>query len=116
MPSSLLLIDATKPRLPLPCPYPFPTATSERAQPGLTVVTGKYAAQSVVESYPRCRVRHGVRICLASITGQRGPVSGVLIFSASRPDRRAATFFLLGLSGSGARARAIFGSIRVARH
>jgi hypothetical protein len=37
----------------------------------------------------------------------------VLIFSVSRPHRHAAAFFLLGLSGSGARAQAIFGSIRL---
>ena len=44
VPRSLLLIDATLPPLALPCPYPFPTAAAEQARPGLTVVTGKYAA------------------------------------------------------------------------
>jgi len=42
-------------------------------------------------------------------------LSGVLIFSVSLP-QHAATFFLLGLSGSGASAQAIFDSIRAARH
>ena len=116
VPRSLLLIDATQPPARLPCPAPFPTAAAEQAQPGLTVVTGKYAARSVGANFARCRVRRGVRICLSSVTGQGGLLSGVLIFSVSRPHRHAATFFLLGLSGSGARARAIFGSIKVARH
>jgi hypothetical protein len=111
----LLLIDATKPPVYLPCPYPIPTATADQAYPGLTVVTGKYAAKSVGENYTSCRVRHGVRICLSSVTGQGGFFSGVLILSLSRPHRHAATFFLLGLSGSGARARAIFDSIRIAQ-
>ncbi len=115
MPRSLLLITATKPPLLLPCPYPFPTATADQAQPGLTVVTGKYAAESVGQNYIRCLVRHGVRICLASVTGQGGFFGGVLIFTVSPPHRHAPTFFLLGLSGSGARARVIFGSIRAAR-
>ncbi len=110
-PSSLLLIDAVKPPLPLPCPLEFPTAAAYQAQPGLTVVTGKYAAQSVGESYTRCQPKRGVRICLSSVTGQGGLLGGVLIFSASRP-KHATTFFLLGLSGSGASARAILGSIR----
>jgi hypothetical protein len=112
VPSSLLLIDATRPPAALPCPYPAPTAAGEQVQPGLTIVTGKYAAQSVSEDFVRCQVRHGVRICLSSITGQGGFDSGVLFFSAARPHQHAATFFLLGLSGSGTRARAIFGSIR----
>jgi hypothetical protein len=116
VPRSLVLIDATRPPLYLPCPYQIPTATADQAQPGLTVVTGKYAAKSVGENYPRCRVRHGVRICLSSVTGQGGFDSGVLIFSVSRPHRRAETFFLLGLSGSGVGVRAIFGSIRLASH
>ena len=111
-PRSLLLIDATRPPLYLPCPYPIPIATDYQAEPGLTVVTGKYAAKSVGENYMSCRVRHGVRICLSSITGRGGRFSGVLIFSAARPHRHAGTFFLLGLSGGGA--RAIFDSIRMA--
>jgi hypothetical protein len=113
-PRTLLLIDATRPPLYLPCPYPDPTATADQAQPGLTVVTGKYAAVSVGQTYGRCRVREGVRICLSSVTGQGGLFGGVLIFSASRPHRHAATFFLLGLSGTGTSARAIFTSITVA--
>jgi hypothetical protein len=116
VPRSLLLIDATKPPLYLPCPYTFPTATAYQAQPGLTVVTGKYAAGSVGQNYVRCWVRHGARICLSSVTGQGGFFSGVLIFSVSRPDQQAVTFFLLGLPGSGASSRAIVGSIKVAQH
>jgi hypothetical protein len=112
VPSTLALIDATRPPLYLPCPYLIPTAAADQAQPGLTVVTGKYAAKSVGESYVSCRVRHGVRICLSSVTGQGGFFSGALIFSVARPRRHAGTFFLLGLSGTGA--RAIFDSIRVA--
>ena len=112
-PSSLLLLDATKPPLYLPCPYLIPTATADQAQPGLTVVTGKYAAQSVGESYARCQSRRGVRICLSSVAGQGGSLSGVLILSASRP-KHATTFLLLGLSGSGVSARAVFDSIRAA--
>lgn len=50
------------------------------------------------------------------MTGQGGLFSGVLIFSVSWPHRPAATFFLLGLSGSGATARAIFASIRLTSH
>jgi hypothetical protein len=113
---SLLLIDAIRPPARLPCPAPFPAAAAERAQPGLTVVTGKYAASSVAADFARCRVRRGARICLSSVTGQGGFLSGVLTFSVSRTHRHEATFFLLGLSGSGARARAIFGSIKVPRH
>ncbi|HUD39162.1 MAG TPA: hypothetical protein VMR14_19845 [Streptosporangiaceae bacterium] len=113
---TLLLIDATKPPAALPCPYQIPTASAEQAQPGLTVVTGKYAAQSVGEKYPRCLTRHGARICLSAITGQGGASSGVLIFSVRRPQHRTATYFLLGLSGSGARARTVLGSIRLGRH
>ena len=116
VPRSLLLIDAIRPPARLPCPAPFPAAAAERAQPGLTVVTGKYAARSVAADFVRCRVRRGARICLSSVTGQGGLLSGVLTFSVSRTHRHEATFFLLGLSGSGARARAIFGSIKVARH
>ena len=113
-PRSLLLIDATRPPVPLPCPYPFPTAADEQGQPGLTVVTGKYAAKSVGQHFARCLVRRGDRICLSAVTGQGGFTSGALIFSVSRPHRRAGTYFLLGLSGSGTLARAIFGSIRAA--
>jgi hypothetical protein len=116
VPRSLLLIDAIRPPARLPCPAPFPAAAAERAQPGLTVVTGKYAARSVAADFARCRVRRGARICLSSVTGQGGFLSGVLIFSVSPAHRHEATFFLLGLSGSGARPRAIFGSIKVARH
>jgi hypothetical protein len=112
VPRSLLLVDATKPPVAIPCPFAFPTASAERAEPGLTVVTGKFAAQSVAEKFPSCLVRHGARVCLSSITGQGGSYSGVLIFSVSRPHQRSATFFLLGLSGSGARARAVFDSVR----
>jgi hypothetical protein len=114
-PSTLLLIDATKPPLYLPCPLQIPTAAADEAQPGLTVVTGKYAAQSVGESYGSCQVRRGVQICLSSVTGQGGLFGGVLIFSVSRP-KHATVFFLLGLSGSGASARATFDSIGTARH
>ena len=113
-PGTLLLIDASLPPAYLPCPFPVPTAAAEQAYPGLTVVTGKYAARSVGQTYGRCRVRDGVQICLSSITGQGGRFSGVLIFSVSRPRRHAATFFLLGLSGSGTSARAIFTSIKLA--
>jgi hypothetical protein len=116
VPSSLLLIDATRPPAALPCPYPLPTAAAEQAEPGLTVVTGKYAARSVAEHFARCQLRHGVRICLSSVTGQGGLSSSVLIFSASRPHRPGATFFVLGLSGSGARARAILSSIGATGH
>ena len=75
------------------------------------MVTGKYAARSVGQSYARCQSRSGVRICLSTVTGQGGFLSGVLIFSVTRP-KHPATFFLLGLSGSGASARAVFDSIR----
>lgn len=109
-PSSLLLVDATKPPLALPCPLQFPTAAADQGQPGLTVVTGKYAAQSVGESYRDCQTRRGVRVCLASDTGQGGLMSGALVFSVSRP-RHATTYFLLGLAGSGANARVVFDSI-----
>jgi hypothetical protein len=115
VPGRLLLIDATRPPARLPCPAPFPAAAAERARPGLTVVTGKYAATSVGEDFAGCRVRRGVRICLSSVTGQGGFSSGVLVFSASRPHHPPAAFFLLGLSGTGARARAVLGSVRVAR-
>ena len=115
VPGSLLLIDAVKPPLALPCPLMIPTAGSVQAQPGLTVVTGKYAARSVAEQFPDCRLRHGAEVCLSSVTGQGGLDSGVLIFSVSRPDQRAQTFFLLGLPGSGASPRAVFDSVRIAR-
>ncbi len=114
-PGSLLLVNAKKPALALPCPFLIPTAAAERAQPGLTVVTGKYAARSVAEQFPDCRIRHRARVCLSSITGQGGLDSGVLIFSVSGPHHRAGTFFLLGLPGPGARARAVFDSVRIAR-
>jgi hypothetical protein len=110
-PGTLLLIDATRRPLPLPCPLLIPTAAADEAQPGLTVVTGRYAAESVGQHYGRCEVRRGVRICLASVTGQGGLFGSVLIFSVSRPHHRAATFFLLGLPGTGSRARAVFGSV-----
>jgi hypothetical protein len=115
VPRSLLLIDAIQPPAALPCPFPIPTADAEQAQPGLTVVTGKYAATSVAEKFTHCRVRRGARICLSSITGQGGFASGVLIFSVSR-HRHPAAFFLLGLPGPGARARAILSSISLRRH
>ncbi len=108
-PGSLLLIDATQPPLPLPCPYRIPTASAGEAQPGLVVVTGKYAAQSVGQHFGRCQSRRGVRLCLSSVTGQGGLLSGVLIFSVSVP-QNAVTYFLLGLSGSRT-ARTIFRSI-----
>jgi hypothetical protein len=111
VPRRLLLIDATRPPARLPCPAPFPTAAAEQAQPGLTVVTGKYAATSVGEKFAGCQVRRGVRICLSPVTGQGGASSGVLIFSASRPHRYPVAFFLLGLSGSGELARAVLGSV-----
>ena len=91
LPRSLLLIDATRPPAVLPCPYPFPAAAAEQAQPGLTVVTGKYAARSVGEDFARCRLRRGARICLSLVTGQGGFTSGVLIFSVSRPHQHGAT-------------------------
>jgi hypothetical protein len=111
-----LLIDAKKQPAALPCPAFIPTAQAQESEPGLTVVTGKYAAESVSENFTRCQVRQGTRICLAKITGQGGAFSGVLIFSVSRPHHHPATYFLLGLSGSGNRARAIYDSIRLARH
>ena len=77
------------------------------------VLTGKFAAQSVHETYPHCQVRRGARICLSADTGVPGLVGGVLIFSVSRPHHHARTFFVLGLSGTGSRARTIFDSIAV---
>ena len=41
-PGTLLLINATKPHAALPCPFQIPTAAADQAQPGPTVVTGKY--------------------------------------------------------------------------
>jgi hypothetical protein len=111
-PSALLLVDATKPPMYLPCPLQLQNAGNDAAEPGLVAVTGKYAAESVGESYGRCQSRRGVRICLSSVTGQGGLSAGVLIFSVTRP-HRAATYFLLGLSGSGASARAVFDSIGI---
>jgi hypothetical protein len=109
-----LLIDATRPPVPLPCPYQFPTATAQAAQPGLVVVTGKYAAASVGQRYSRCQVRRVLRICLSAVTGDGGALSGVLIFSVSRLHRHPATFFLLGLAGFRT-PRAIFDSISDSR-
>ena len=111
VPRSLLLIDATRPPAILPCPFPIPTAAAQQAQPGLTVVTGKYAARSVAEDFAHCRVRRGAEICLSTVTGQGGFYSGVLIFSVSWPQRHPATYFLLGLHGTGAIARAVFDSV-----
>ena len=110
-PGQLLLIDAIKPPLPLPCPARLPLASVIAAQPGLTVVTGKYAARSVGESFTRCQLRDGARICLAAVTGQGGFFSGVLIFAVSRPHHHPAAYFVLGLPGSGDRARAVFDSV-----
>jgi hypothetical protein len=112
--NALLLVDATKPPMYPPCPLQLPFASVDEAEPGLVAVTGKYAAESVGESYGRCQSRRGVRICLSSVTGQGGLPAGVLIFSVTRP-RRAATYFLLGLAGSGASARAVFDSIGLHR-
>ncbi len=77
------------------------------------VLTGKWAARSLEESYPHCGalVRPGTRICLSADTGVAGPVGGVLVFSVSKPDHQARTFFVLGLSGTGRFARTIFDSI-----
>jgi len=83
------------------------------AQPGLTAVTGKFAARSVGAHFTRCQLRHRARICLASVTGHGGFFSGVLIFSVASPHHHPVAFFLLGLSGSGARARTIFDSMRL---
>jgi hypothetical protein len=110
-PGSLVLIDAIKPPLALPCPFPLPDAEAFEAQPGLTAVTGKFAARSVGEHFTGCQLRQRARICLAAVTGRGGFLSGVLIFSVSRPHHHPAAFFLLGLSGSGAEARTIFDSM-----
>jgi hypothetical protein len=111
-PRSLTLINAKKPPVPIPCPAPWPIAKALAAVPGLTVVTGKFAAQSVAESFRHCLTRDGARICLSTQTGVGGFGSSVLIFSVSRPHHHAKTFILLGLSATGAQARAIFDSIR----
>jgi hypothetical protein len=112
VPDSLLLIRATRPPLVLPCPATIPTASADQGQPGLTAVSGKYAAESVGQNFlRRCREQHGVRICLSTVTGQGGLFGGVLIFSVSPPHHHAPTYFLLGLSGSGTAARTVFGSI-----
>jgi hypothetical protein len=110
---TLLLINAIKRSVPLPCPLQLPMASDERAQPGLTVITGKYAAASLGRRYSRCKVRNGTRLCLSTVTGRGGSESGVLIFSVAKPHQHARTFFVLGLSGSGARARAVFDSVKV---
>ena len=112
-PGSLQLIDAVKPPLAMPCAFGIPYATDMHAQPGLTVVTGKYADQSVGQDYASCQPRRGLQICASTITGQGGFLSAVLIFSVSRP-HHAPVLFLLGLSGSGASARTIFASISAA--
>ena len=112
--NALLMVNAAKPPMSLPCPLQLPFAGVDEAEPGLVAVTGKYAAESVGESYGRCQARRGVRICLSSVTGQGGLPAGVLIFSVTRP-RDPATYFLLGLSGTGADARAVFDSIGLGR-
>jgi hypothetical protein len=112
--NALLLVDAIKPPMRLPCPLQLPYAGVDEAEPGLVAVSGKYAVASVGESYGRCQSRRGVRICLSSVTGQGGLPAGVLILSVTRP-RHAATYFLLGLAGSGASARAVFDSIGLHR-
>jgi hypothetical protein len=112
---TLLLINATKPPLALPCALQIPTAAAIQGEPGLTVVTGKYAAKSVRENFTRCQVSHDVRICLASDTGQGGLAGSVLIFAVSRPHQHPATYFVLGLAGSGTGARTVFDSVRMGR-
>jgi hypothetical protein len=110
VPDTLLLIRATRPPLILPCPFTIPTASADQAQPGLTAVSGKYAAESVSQDFlHRCREQRGVRICLATVTGEGGLFGGVLIFAVSRPHHE--TYFLLGLSGSGTAARTVFDSM-----
>jgi hypothetical protein len=112
VPDTLLLIRATRPPLILPCPFTIPTASADEAQPGLTAVSGKYAAESVGQSFfRRCREQRGAAICLSTATGEGGFFSGVLIFSVTRPHHDGATYFLLGLSGSGTTARTVLGSI-----
>jgi hypothetical protein len=112
-PRMLDLIKAKKPSIPEPCPYPYPEAKYFAAVRGLTVVTGKFAAASLGEKYGHCQERHGTRICLSTKTGTGGFFGGVLIFSVSKPHHHARTFFLLGLAGTGAQARAVFDSISV---
>jgi hypothetical protein len=112
-PHSLDLINAKKPPAALPCPYPLATAGGIEAVHGLTVVTGKFAAKSVAESYRRCELRSGTRICLSTGTGAGGLLGSVLIFSVSKPGHHPRTFLLLGLPATGAQARAIFDSISV---
>jgi hypothetical protein len=110
VPDTLLLIRATRPPLILPCPFTIPTASADQAQPGLTAVSGKYAAESVSQDFlHRCREQRGVRICLSTVTGEGGLFGGVLIFAVSRPHHE--TYFLLGLSGSGTAARTVFDSM-----
>ena len=109
---SLALINARKSPIPIPCPAPAPFAKELTAVPGLTVVTGKFAAQSVAETFRHCLLRAGTRICPSTETGAGGFDSEALVFSVSRPHHHAKTFILLGLSGTGAQARAIFDSIR----
>ena len=70
-PRSLALINAKKPPIALPCPFPLPFAKALAAVPGLTVVTGKFAAQSVAESYRHCLARDGARICLSTEAWRR---------------------------------------------
>ncbi len=110
---SLDLVNAKKPPIPLPCPIPFPTAKDFAGVPGLTVVTGKYAARSVAQTYRRCRSRAGTRICLSTETGAAGFYGAIINISVAKPHQRAKTYVLLGLSGSGVQARAIFDSIAV---
>jgi hypothetical protein len=112
-PHSLDLINAKKPPEALPCPFPIPTARAIEAVHGLTVVTGKFAARSVDEIYPRCQVHQDTRICLSAKTGTSGLLGSVLIFSVSKPHHHARTFVLLGLAATGAEARAVFDSISV---
>jgi len=112
--NKLLLVDATKPPLGLPCPLSIPTASADEAVPGLVVVTGKYAAQSVGESYRSCQTRGGVKICLSTMTGQGGLPAGVLNLTVTKP-HHAPAYFLLGLFGAGSTARAVFDSIGLHR-
>lgn len=112
-PGQLLLVDARKPPLEPPCLPPLSTASDDAAEPGLVVLTGKYAAESVAEHYPHCRTRQHTKICWSQDTGVAGLLGGVLMISVSRPHHHSGTFFLLGLAGSGAKARTIFDSISV---
>ena len=110
---SLDLVNAKKRPIATPCPFPVPAAGALAAVPGLTVVTGKFAAESVAETYRRCLVRAGTRICLSTETGAGGFYGALLNLSVAKPQHHAKTFILLGLPGSGAQARAIFDSISV---